>query len=227
MALQDKIQENVNLYVKLLCLLGVGLVLFNPLIPFSSAPHVRVCIYISLVLALILILCHGFVVGYKELALGLSFWPLGVIFYALVCFLVIRSHASLAPGVSFTSDTDRWIYSLTFPVRVLGAFSASFIFCSVTSPTEFLRWGKPGLAIAFLMRGIELTRQNILETQEALSMQGQWPTTGGFLRPRSAFLATRNSPLLVSTTLRNVILWAPWAWLCYNKISTSFKGDSR
>lgn len=227
MSLQDKIQERVNVYVKLSCLLVVGLVLFCPLIPLLSAAHVRVSIYVSLGLALVLILCHGLVVGYKELALGLWLWPLGVLFYALVCFFLIRSHASLAPGVSFTSDADRWIYSLTFPVRVLGAISASFIFCSVTSPTEFLRWGKPGLAIAFLMRGIELTRQNILETQEALSMQGQWPTSGGFFQPRSTLLATRNSPLMVSTTLRNVILWAPWAWLCYNKISTSFKGDSR
>jgi hypothetical protein len=226
MALKDKIQAGINLYVKLCGLLVVGLILFCPLIPFLSATNVMVCIYVSLTLAIFLILSHGLVVGYKELALGLRLWPIGVVFYALVCFLLIRSHASLAPGVNFASDADRWIYSLTFPVRVLGAVSAGFIFCSVTSPTEFLRWGKLGLAIAFLMRGIELTRQNILETQEALEMQGEWPSGGGFFSPRSAILATRNSILLVSTTLRNVILWAPWAWLCYNKIATSFKGDS-
>jgi hypothetical protein len=28
----------------------------------------------------------------------------------------------------------------------------------------------------------------------------------------------RAAPLLIATTFRNVILWFPWAWICYTSL---------
>lgn len=150
----------------------------------------------------------------------LKLWLLGTLVYA--CFAIPRIYlaGSLSPYYSLQSISDRWLYSFLLPIILLGTLSVGLIFVRITSPLEFLRWGKVGLGITLLLRALQHSVQIFSETRIALMMQNQWPEEkSNFYSLSSTWQVIKFSPLLIRTAIRNLILyWFPWGWICFNQL---------
>jgi hypothetical protein len=203
---------------KLAGLASIALLLFLPNLLFY---YISLKFYYGFYAFFIAMLAgFGFVViGKKSFIAMLKLWAIGVVIYLLFAIPRIYLSVSLSPYFNFTSLTDRWLYSLLLPLILLGTFTASLIFIQIISPTEFLKWGRHGLEITLLMRALQHSAQVFNETKIALMLQNQWPDGGSSVfNLRASWLIIKSSPLLVSTALRNIILyWFPWGWLCFKK----------
>lgn len=157
----------------------------------------------------------------------IKLWLLGSIIY--LCFAIPRIYlgGTLTPYLNLHSLQARWLYSLLLPLLLLGTFSSGLTFMSITSPTEFLSYGPIGMKIALLFRALQHAMQTLQETKIALMMQNQWPEEGkGLIRLRETWMCIKYSPLLVSTTLRNIILyWFPWGYLCFNQLQKKINNE--
>lgn len=218
--------ESLPLLIKILFLFVMAFILFFSALLVTNALEV----YFAFILTFVLILATlcWFTVGRKSFMTVLGFWAFGSLIYLLIAVPRIYSGASLSPYLDLKIIKDRWLYTLAYPIRLLGTFSTGLVFIRITSPVEFLRWGSFGLKIALLFRAIQYATQAFNETRLALLMQDKWPEEQqGFIRFREAWLTIKYGPLLVGTTLRNIILWFPWAWLCFNKLQLNKKGDGK
>ncbi len=110
------------------------------------------------------------------------------------------------------------LYYLSYPLRVLGIFFTGLFFAGITSPAEFLRWGSIGLKIALLYRAFEYSITSFEENRIALTIQGSWPDSDSKNKFKALFKVIKVSSLLIAITFRNIILWFPWAWLCYTNL---------
>lgn len=206
----------------------LSLVIFATLVfpVFIRENELTVYFYSLIALVLILVFVSQYIIGRRTLKLTFILWSIGAIIYLCIAIPRIYSHAPLSPYMELKSETERWVYTLAFPVRLLGIFVMGLSFATITSPIEFLRWGQLGLRVALLFRAIQYATQSFNETRLALLMRNEWPEQGkGIIRTREAWLIMRQGPKLVTTTFRNVILWFPWAWFCYNKLLTNMKGN--
>lgn len=146
-------------------------------------------------------------------------WGGGSIIYLIIAlFLIIRGIQPL-PYIQFET-LPLIVYYLSYPLRVLGIFFIGLIFANITSPAEFLSWGEKGLKIALVYRAFEYSVQTLSETKIALLIQGEWPDFSGAKRQgfREMLMVVRSAPVLIATAFRNIILWFPWAWICYNNL---------
>jgi len=145
-------------------------------------------------------------------------WLVGSGVYMLIALPLIARGVQPLPYLVL-DPLDRVLYYVSYPFRVLGIFFTGLIFVQVTSPVEFLRWGRAGLKIALALRAFEYAVSAFEDTRRALVIQGEWPDIHG--RGHGLSLAARTisaAPRLVATTFRNIIIWFPWAWICYNSL---------
>jgi hypothetical protein len=147
-------------------------------------------------------------------------WASGsAVYLVIAAVLILRG---VQPLPYRTMDMPQLLlYYLSYPLRVLGIFFVGLIFTAVTSPTEFLRWGEVGLKIALAYRAFEYAVQSLDQTRQALLIQGEWPDPadrGGFGKLARTI---RSVPLLITTMFRNIILWYPWAYICYTNLSST------
>ena len=191
------------------------------LLPNFLLKQVQLTVYFSFYTTTIVMLTGWafIIIGKKKFITTLKIWGLGVIIYLLFAIPRIYFAGTLTPYFNLVSITDRWLYSLLLPLLLLGTFMVGLIFCNITAPSEFLLWRYCGLKITLLMRASQHAMQVCNETKVALMLQNKWPdTNASIFNLCNTWLIIRTSPLLVSITFRNIILyWFPWGWLCWKK----------
>ena len=214
-----KFLRRLSLPLKLTLLVTMGALLFGSNLLVSAA-HLDIY-FAGLVGAVAALLVVGyFILGKRSLKNMLGLWAIGTVIYLLFAIVRIYSGGALSPYFALVNTYERWFYSLLFQVILLGTFTVGLIFMEITSPIEFLRWGRLGLKIALLFRAFEQAMQILQDTKMALLMRGEWPEEGNdIISLRKTWLVIKCSPLLIRTGLRNIILfWFPWGWLCVVKL---------
>jgi hypothetical protein len=145
-------------------------------------------------------------------------WTSGSVIYLIIAFVLIMKDIQPLPYI----EMDRIgmiLYYVSYPLRVLGIFFTGLIFSSITSPIEFLKWGGFGFKITLAYRAFEYSVNAFDANREALILLNQWPDfTKGDNGFRRIVTVLKSAPILVSTTFRNLILWFPWAWICFNSL---------
>ncbi len=215
MKLTEKL-SNAPLWMKILFLLSGGS-LFFILFPFL----LKYGLYIYAVYFATLIvfgIIFRLVAGRKVFRITLWLWGSGSLIYLVVSLILILQGVQPLPYLHM-EKLNLILYYLTYPLRVLGIFFTGLIFVSITSPIEFIRFGRVGLGIALIYRAFEYSISMFDENRTALLIQGSWPDfDDSDKKYRLFFKLILKTPLLIATTFRNIIMWAPWAWICYNAI---------
>jgi len=218
------ILKNLTLPIKIILLVTLGIALFGTHLLVSTQ---NLDLYFfSLASAVIALVWLGYLVlGKKPLKNIVILWAIGVTIY--LCFAIPRIYygGMLTPYFSLTSIYERWCYSLLFPAILLGSFIVGLIFMRITSPLEFLRWGDFGFKLALIFRALQHSMQIFQSTKMALIMRGEWPDEKGI---GAMWLAFKSSPLLIGTSIRNIILfWFPWGWLSVLKLQHTIEGRKK
>ncbi|RKX95049.1 MAG: hypothetical protein DRP84_05375 [Spirochaetes bacterium] len=208
--------SEMRLIYKLIFLVAGGAVFFI-LFPFLLK-YGRL-MYIAYFLVLIVFaVIFRMVAGKKSFKITIWLWASGSIIYLLIAIFLIFKGVQPLPYVKM-NQLELILYYLSYPLRVLGIFFTGLVFVAITSPIEFLKFGKLGLGIALIYRAFEYSISSFEENRIALMIQGSWPDfADSDSRIRLFFKLIRSTPLLIATTFRNIILWSPWAWICYNAI---------
>ncbi len=206
----------LNLWIKVLFLVsggGIFFVIFPFLLKYGSY------VYILYFFVLIIFgLLFRIIVGRKVFKLTLWLWASGSVIYLIISIVLILKGVQPLPYIHM-KRIDLILYYLSYPLRVLGIFFTGLIFVGITSPIEFIKYGKIGLGIALIYRAFEYSISMFEENRIALLIQGSWPDFGDTNKKYLMFFKLiKQTPLLIATTFRNIILWAPWAWICYNAI---------
>jgi hypothetical protein len=208
--------EKQNLIVKLI-LLMTGAVIFFILFPFL----LKYGFYVYIIFFVLLILSgitFRIVSGKKAFKVIMLLWAGGSVIYMVIAVFLILKGIQPLPYLEM-SRLDMTLYYASYPLRVLGIFFTGLIFSSITSPVEFLGWGDFGLKIALVYRSFEYSANSFETNLKALIIQGEWPDFSKEAKNfRRSFLVLKYAPSLVATTFRNLILWFPWAWICYNTL---------
>lgn len=169
----------------------------------------------------LLLTCLGFCVLDKQTFVAmLKVWLLGVFIYLLIAIPRIYLADNLSPYFHLHGLLNRWLYTALLPLILLGTFSVGLVFMRVTSPVEFLCFGRFGLKMVLLFRVLEHTGQIFQETKTAFIMQGLWPEGGSSIFSlHKSWLIIKNSPALVRMIFYSIILhWFPWGWLYFNRL---------
>jgi hypothetical protein len=214
--------HNIRLLWKIVFLI-FGAVLFFLLFPLLLRYGTPV--YCALALFLI---CTGIlfrlVAGKHVFRITMILWAGGSVIYIIIAAVLIMKDVQPLPYIHF-DRIHLMLYYLSYPLRVLGIFFIGLIFAGVTSPAEFLHWGEFGLRIALLYRAFEFSVLSINDIRKALILQGDWPErSGGFSTSRNIGMFIKGTPLLVATIFRNIIIWFPWAWICYTELKEEIRG---
>ena len=177
----------------------------------------------------LLLVCVGIVfrlvMGKHIFRVTMLLWAGGSIIYMMIAVVLIVRDVQPLPYMHL--DRIRLIlYYLSYPLRVLGIFFTGLIFAGITSPAEFLRWGETGLRIALLYRAFEFSVLSLEDIRRALILQGEWPERDrGSRAGQKIGMFIRGAPVLVATIFRNIILWFPWAWICYTNLRKELTGS--
>jgi len=155
--------------------------------------------------------------GRRTFRILLWLWAGGSVLYMIIAVVLILRNIQPLPYMTLQGPSLAFYY-LSYPLRVLGVFFVGLIFASITSPAEFIRWGETGLRIALAYRAFEYSVNSLDQVREALIVQGQWPEGGKGGSYGNLFRLIKNAPLLIAVTFRNIILWFPWAWICYRNL---------
>jgi len=216
MGIMERALRKLPLVAKILFLVS-GAALFFILFPFLLGFGTPVYFFFCALLAGTGIVFY-FVAGRRMFKITIWLWATGSVIYFCIAAVLILKGIQPLPYMQM-NDLNRILYYFSYPLRVLGIFFIGLIFSRITSPAEFLRWGEAGLKIALAYRAFEYSVNSFDDVRQALLIQGEWPD---FRKRGRVFakviLAIRGAPVLVATTFRNIILWFPWAWICYNKL---------
>jgi hypothetical protein len=159
--------------------------------------------------------------GKREFRLTMILWLTGSVIYTMIAAVLVIRRVQPLPYISMGTST-LILYYASYPLRVLGVFFVGLIFVHITSPVEFLAWGGFGLKVALAYRAFEYSVNAFDETRRALIIQGYWPDPTSKRPKRVLYSMLAHSSVLIATTFRNIILWFPWAWICYNSLVMDF-----
>jgi len=208
--------RHIPLVFKLIYLVlggGIFFVLFPFLLRYGSIVYIA-----FFILLLVFGLLFRMVTNRKTFRITLWLWVTGSILYILVAiFFVIKGMQPLP--YMHMERLAMILYYFSYPFRILGIFFTGLTFVEITSPVEFIRWGKAGLSLALAYRAFEYSIASFNENRIALMIQGNWPDSADRVHKFRLFIQiVRYAPVLIATTFRNLILWSPWAWICYTSI---------
>lgn len=208
--------EELNLIIKLSMLVIVAIcffILFPFLLNYGKIVYIILFSLFSISLSLLRIIS-----GKKIFRITIWLWASGSIIYLIIAGFMIYKRIQPLPYIYF-QGWKLLLYYLSYPLRLLGIFATGIIFVTITSPIEFLKWGNSGLKIALAYRAFEYSINAIEENRISLIIQGEWPDfSEGRRGLKRVYRVIKYAPKLVATTLRNIILWVPWAWICYNTL---------
>jgi len=208
--------ENMHIIVKLIFLI-LGATIFFILFPFLL--RYSKLVYVIFFLFLFLFGFSFRIVSSKKVfRITLWLWASGALIYLIIAIFLVLKNVQPLPYIKM----DRFnlvLYYLSYPLRVLGIFFTGLIFSNITSPVDFLRWGEFGLKIALSYRAFEYSVSSFEENRIALLIQDKWPDSLEKAKGiKTIFIFIKYAPVLIATTFRNIILWFPWAWICYNDL---------
>jgi hypothetical protein len=208
--------RRLHLVFKFLLLLSGG-ALFFLLFPFLL--RFGMPVYAIL---FILLLCFGvlfrIVIGRRTFRITMLLWAGGCVIYLCIAGVLILRSVQPLPYLEM-GRAQLVLYYLSYPFRVLGIFFTGLIFAGITSPADFLHWGEVGLRIALMYRAFEYAVISLGDVRRALVLQGEWPEPRRVQGAgRRIGLFFRGAPVMVTMIFRNIILWFPWAWICYAKL---------
>jgi hypothetical protein len=224
--LKEKLQD-INIVVKLV-MLALGAALFFLLFPFLLKWGGVFVYVVFFVILLITGAVFRLVSGRRTFRLTLWLWLSGSVVYMIIATVLILRGVQPLPYIRM-DRVDLVLYYLSYPLRVLGIFCTGLIFSSIASPVEFLKWGSFGMKVALAYRAFEYAVNAFETNREALLIQDEWPDfSKGMRKNRRLGKVIKAAPALVATTFRNIILWFPWAWVCYTNLQKemSKKGDT-
>jgi hypothetical protein len=221
--LQKKLRS-AHLVLKILILL-TGAALFF-LFPFLLKYGISTYL-VYVILLIVFGILFRVVTGKKIFKVTMLLWATGSIIYMFIAFILIFRGIQPLPYMQM-GYFQLVLYYVSYPLRILGIFFTGLIFAGITSPAEFLRWGETGLRIALIFRAFEYSVNSLEEIRKALIMQGEWPETyGNDTYGRKIRMLVKGAPILVSTIFRNIILWFPWAWICYTNLRKEVLGKEK
>ena len=202
-----------NLTLKILALIAFAIIFYGSSLMVS--PQHLSFYFMGLALVVIVIIMGSYwIIGKRALKNILILWAIGVIIYLFFAVPRIYLGGMLSPYFTLNTLSERWFYSLLFPLLLLGSFIVGLIFIEIVSPLEFLRWGQVGFVLALLFRSFQHSIQVFQNTKTALLMRAEWPDENQGGKIRTTYLMLKASPLLIRTSLRNIILyWFPWGLL--------------
>ena len=164
------------------------------------------------------------VIGSAAFWLTLRLWVIGTVIYLAIAIPLTLNGVEPTPWIRLDDTTQRLLYSVLYPVRILGIFFVGLVFLSITSPTEFFIFGRVGLYVALLLRSIEVSKLNVVQTLESFKILGMWPDRVHSIgRTKALSMRVRSCPLIIIVTLRNLANWMPWAWVHFKRLEERFK----
>jgi hypothetical protein len=213
------ILSRLPIEIKLIGLVFLGCFLFLSALVISPENIFLYFVVFSAITLSIIALCVS-VIGYKPFLIMFTLWLIGAVIFIMVSLPRIYGEIPLSPYLNISNTGGRWLYHLIYSIRLLTTFAIGLIFMAITSPIEFIKWRKIGIWIAFLFRAVEYSSKSFQDTRTALMMQNNWPEpAAGLKRLSEAAKMIKNSSRLIVTTVRNIILWFPWAYLTFRKIT--------
>ena len=214
----------ISIYIKIFLLIILGLLLY--LSSLFITEDLMIIYFITLTIFVISVSFFCFLIIGKNLFIPmLTLWWIGTLIYFLVSIPIAYSNISLSPYILYINTTSRILFVTAHPIRLLGTFSIGLIFIKITSPIEFLRWGRVGLYVALLLRTIQYSTEKFTEIRIALLMQNKWPdNNNNYFQFNNAILTIKYAPILIAVTFRNIIQWFPWAWISFNKLNIKING---
>ncbi|MBL7137044.1 MAG: hypothetical protein ISS81_10735 [Candidatus Marinimicrobia bacterium] len=216
--------RNMPLFIKIGFLIIVASLFYiSPL--FVTESLMKPYFFILLFIVVLFASFCRIIIGKKLFKSIFWLWFIGAAIYLLISTIRIYNMSSLSPYQEYNHIFERWLYVVAHSIRLLGTFAVGLIFIKVTSPIEFLNWGKPGLYFALLLRATQYSTEKFNEVRIALLMQNKWPDDNGrIIQPKNAWLTIKYAPALVAVTFRNIIQWFPWAWIFFTKLHNKLKG---
>lgn len=157
--------------------------------------------------------------GDKALFTVLALWFTGMLFYAITSVIFITFDLPVSFQVTFSNPLYKIFYMFLYPFRLLGVFITGLIFIQSLSPVQFLKFGKTGLKIAFILRAISFATDELQSNKQALIMSGLIPDDTEIKKDKKKTLHfLLQSPLLVTLTIRNLFMWIFWVIQYYKKL---------
>jgi hypothetical protein len=121
--------------------------------------------------------------------------------------------------MSLSTPLNKILYLSLYPIRMLGIFLNGFIFIQILSPVQFLKYGKFGLKIALVLRSVNFITDEFKKNRQALIMSGIIPDDEEIKKnKKNILLMLKQSPLLITLTIRNLFLWIYWIIQYFKKI---------
>lgn len=94
-------------------------------------------------------------------------------------------------------------------------------FIEIISPIEFLKYGKIGFQLSYLLRSFQVSMQQIAQNKKALEMMGEIPNDLKSLK--DFVILIKKAPLILSLTIRNLMLWLFWSSHNFEKFKINYQ----
>jgi len=216
------------LFLKFLFLILVPLIFFFSFCLIEEK-HLRGLLLCQLFFLILITGISYCILGHKVFFFMVKAQIVGSILYAMIAIPLVLSGLQVSPFLGLEVPLSRWLYVISHPFRMMAVFFSGLVMVEILSPSQFLRFGTIGLAVAFLTRIIEYSIEEIFDTVDVLRMQGDWPEVSrGFHKVHNIWFMIKKSPMLVSVIFRNIICWfLPWGWLSFNVIKDELKGERK
>jgi len=145
-------------------------------------------------------------------------WAVGSLIYFAIATVLVFSGTSLSPYMELKSLPARWLYTLSYPFRIITVLATGMLFFEFTSPLEFGRSSAAVRRAGLLFRAVEYAKEQLVDTVGAMAMLNRWPhVPAKIFRARQVWRMLRQSPEVVATVIRNILIWSPWAWMIMSK----------
>lgn len=225
----DQMIRNVPFEIKISLLFIIALYSFGSVFILSDMNILKYMIILSVltILSISLLAATSHMTEVKSL---LIMWSLGTFLYIFIAFLLYTMGLTIIPYSRIIEPTMKMIYIFSYPVRMLLIFASGLIFIKSISPLDFKIIGMSKSRSILLFRSIEYGKNTLIETQEAMKLLNWWPThsLGSIIKYKDALQIIRNAPILISTAIRNIFVWSPWAWMCIeDSLNQNSEGNSK
>lgn len=212
------------LWLKAMMLVAVALYCFGFVFIVRERQLGRYCIVLVGITSAILLMLRG-AVRRSEFRLLLFTWAVGSLLYAAAAALLVLLGVNLSPYLDLDTMSARWLYSLSYPLRMMAVLATGMLFFEFTSPLEFGRKSAVSWRAALLFRAVEYAKEVFVDTIGALTMLNRWPCVkANRFSLRQGRIMLRRAPELVATVIRNILVWAPWAWMTMSRNVQQHKG---
>ncbi|HOD54707.1 MAG TPA: hypothetical protein PKJ08_09290 [Candidatus Cloacimonadota bacterium] len=214
--------KNLSLFWKVSFLIVVSFMLF----PYMSSESLIPAYSLFLIaITFILAFLYYRLSSWRSLVIVMKLWLIGLVFYALFSLVFILNDWNISPTIQITETKNQVLYLLIYPVRVLAVFFTGLSFIEVISPVEFLKYGRLGYHLCYLLRSFQVSKEQMIQNKRAMEMMGVIPDT--FTKAGDYKQFIRKSPLIIALTIRNLMIWLFWSSHIFEKFKNKQKESSK